>query len=94
MCNRKRLYEKLFNIHNPEQEKNFLSFLNPNSIIIKNGFIEKKISEKIQKKINNTNLFFQFERVGYFCIDLVDSKKNKLVFNRTVSLRDTWNIKK
>ena len=35
-------YEKLFNIDNPEQEKNFLSFLNPNSIIIKNGFIEKK----------------------------------------------------
>lgn len=94
-----RLYEKLFNIDNPEQEKNFLSFLNPNSITIKNGFIEKKISEEIQKKINdikikNINLFFQFERVGYFCIDLIDSKKNKLIFNRTVSLRDTWNIKK
>ncbi|QCI16647.1 glutamine--tRNA ligase [Buchnera aphidicola (Aphis craccivora)] len=93
-----RLYEKLFNIHNPEQEKNFLSFLNPNSMIIKNGFIEKKISQEIQKKINdikikNINLFFQFERIGYFCIDLVDSKKNKLIFNRTVSLRDTWNKK-
>ncbi|QCI18376.1 glutamine--tRNA ligase [Buchnera aphidicola (Aphis nasturtii)] len=94
-----RLYEKLFNIHNPEQEKNFLSFLNPNSMIVKNGFIEKKINEKIQTKINNIeiknkNLFFQFERVGYFCVDLVDSKKNKLIFNRTVSLRDTWNNKK
>ncbi|QIQ41426.1 MAG: glutamine--tRNA ligase [Buchnera aphidicola (Aphis urticata)] len=94
-----RLYETLFNIHNPEQEKNFLSFLNPNSMIVKNGFIEKKINEKIQKKINNIeiknkNLFFQFERVGYFCVDLVDSKKNKLIFNRTVSLRDTWNNKK
>lgn len=94
-----RLYEKLFNIDNPEQEKNFLLFLNPKSIIIKNGFIEKKISEKIQQKINNIktknkNLFFQFERVGYFCVDLVDSKKDKLIFNRTVSLRDTWNKKK
>ncbi|QCI17223.1 glutamine--tRNA ligase [Buchnera aphidicola (Aphis helianthi)] len=94
-----RLYEKLFNIHNPEQEQNFLSFLNPNSMIIKHGFIEKQISEKIKKHINdiknkNINLFFQFERVGYFCIDLIDSKKNKLIFNRTVSLRDTWNLKK
>ncbi|ALD15348.1 glutamate--tRNA ligase [Buchnera aphidicola (Aphis glycines)] len=93
-----RLYEKLFNIDNPEQEKNFLSFVNPKSIIVKHGFIEKQMNEKIQKEIHdiksqNKNLFFQFERVGYFCIDLVDSKKNKLIFNRTVSLRDTWNKK-
>ncbi|CAL4324658.1 Glutamine--tRNA ligase [Buchnera aphidicola (Protaphis terricola)] len=88
-----RLYEKLFNIDNPDQEKNFLSFLNPNSIIIKNGFIEKNINKTIENQ-NYKKLSFQFERIGYFCIDSVESKKNKLIFNRTVSLKDTWNIKK
>ncbi|QCI22853.1 glutamine--tRNA ligase [Buchnera aphidicola] len=91
-----RLYNPLFNIKNPDQEKNFLSYINSDSLIKKYGFIEKIIGEKIQQKIhdNNLKLFFQFERIGYFCIDYRNSKKDYLVFNRTVSLRDTWNIKK
>lgn len=86
-----RLYDHLFNIKNPEKEKNFISHINPKSLIIKKGFIQKNIVEKIEKKIGET--FFQFERIGYFCLDDIDSKKNKLVFNRTIGLRDLWNIK-
>jgi glutaminyl-tRNA synthetase len=91
-----KLYNQLFKIKNPEQEENFLSFLNSNSLIVKNGFIEKKLAQKIIKKINKNfiHLFFQFERIGYFCLDKLDSKENKLVFNRTVNLRDSWNLKK
>ncbi|ANZ22612.1 glutaminyl-tRNA synthetase [Buchnera aphidicola (Diuraphis noxia)] len=82
-----RLYNHLFNIKNPEREKNFLSYINPKSLIIKNGFIEKTV-------IKIKNIFFQFERIGYFCIDEIDSIKDKLVFNRTVGLRELWNSKK
>ncbi|AWI49559.1 glutamine--tRNA ligase [Buchnera aphidicola] len=91
-----KLYNQLFKIKNPDQEKNFLSYLNSNSLIVKNGFVEKKIAQKIIKKMSNNfiKLFFQFERTGYFCVDEVDSKENKLVFNRTVSLKDSWNLKK
>ncbi|BAB13113.1 glutamine--tRNA ligase [Buchnera aphidicola str. APS (Acyrthosiphon pisum)] len=91
-----KLYDQLFNIKNPEQQENFLLYINSKSLIKKFGFIEKKIGEEIQKKISNNNIeiFFQFERIGYFCIDFIDSKKNQLVFNRTVGLRDTWDSKK
>ncbi|WAI18443.1 MAG: glutamine--tRNA ligase [Buchnera aphidicola (Acyrthosiphon caraganae)] len=88
-----RLYNPLFNIKNPEQQKNFLFHINSESLIIKYGFIEKKIAQKIQKN-NDIESFFQFERIGYFCLDNIDSKKDHLVFNRTVNLRDTWNLKK
>lgn len=90
-----RIYNPLFNIKNPEQEENFLSFLNPNSLIIKKGFIEINIAKEIKNKISNNiaNLFFQFERIGYFCIDQIDSKENHLIFNQTVHLKDSSNIK-
>lgn len=39
-------------------------------------------------------IFFQFERIGYFSLDYIDSKKDQLVFNRTVNLRDSWACKK
>ncbi|AEO08195.1 glutamine--tRNA ligase [Buchnera aphidicola] len=91
-----RLYDQLFNIKNPEQQTNFLSYINPKSLIKKYGFIEKKLEKMIYKYIMNYNdqLHFQFERIGYFCLDYIDSKKNYLVFNRTVHLRDVWNVKK
>ncbi|QCI20545.1 glutamine--tRNA ligase [Buchnera aphidicola (Brachycaudus cardui)] len=91
-----RLYHQLFKIKNPEQTEDFLSYINPDSLVIKKGFIEKNIAKKIQKEmhIKNKKIFFQFERVGYFCLDNIDSKKNKLIFNRTVHLRDSWNLKK
>jgi len=91
-----RLYNQLFNIKNPEQEKDFLSYINVRSLTKKHGFIEKQIGEKIRKQFNNQDikLFFQFERIGYFCIDYIDSKKDYLIFNRTVNLRDIWKLKK
>lgn len=90
-----RLYNQLFNIKNPEQQKDFLSYINPTSLIKKNGFIEKTLAENIKKHLdNNSNqLSFQFERIGYFCLDYIDSNHNSLIFNRTVHLRDVWNRK-
>ncbi|QCI16077.1 glutamine--tRNA ligase [Buchnera aphidicola] len=89
-----RLYNQLFTTKNPDQKKDFLSYINPESLIKKKGFIEKTIAIKINKNITDKNekLYFQFERIGYFCIDNLDSKKNQLIFNRTVSLRDSYKI--
>ncbi|QCI24465.1 glutamine--tRNA ligase [Buchnera aphidicola (Muscaphis stroyani)] len=85
-----RLYNKLFNTKNPEKKEQFLSYINPKSLIIKYGFIEQKIGYEIIKKIKKSlNHFFQFERIGYFCIDLFSHEKNCLVFNRTVQLKDS-----
>lgn len=90
-----RLYNQLFNIKNPDQEKSFLSYIKKDSLITKNGFIEKEIGQKIKININDNKEkeFFQFERIGYFCLDYIDSKKEHLIFNRTVSLRDIWKFK-
>ncbi|CAL4323989.1 glutamine--tRNA ligase [Buchnera aphidicola] len=90
-----RLYNSLFNIKNPEQEENFLLHINKNSFIIKKGFIEKNLANDIKKNSidKKIKLFFQFERIGYFCTDTDTIQKKYLIFNRTVSLRDTWNIK-
>lgn len=80
-----RLYDRLFRIANPESEENFLDALNPNSLkILTKSRVEASLA---QAKPNDR---FQFERTGYFCVDLLDSCAEKLVFNRTVTLRDTW----
>lgn len=82
-----RLYENLFTKENPEEAeegKDFLSNIDPNSLkIIKDCLIEPSILDA--KPYDN----FQFLRQGYFCVD-PDSKSEKLVFNRTVSLKDAW----
>ncbi len=82
-----RLYDRLFNVENPDGDKevDFKSHINPNSLeIINEALIEPFIkSSKPDDK-------FQFERLGYFCIDTKYSAKEKLVFNRTVTLRDSW----
>lgn len=82
-----RLYDRLFNVENPDGDKDidFKSHINPNSLeIINEALIEPFIiSTKLDDK-------FQFERLGYFCIDTKYSAKDKLVFNRTVTLRDSW----
>jgi len=80
-----RLYDRLFNVPNPDSEAHFLDALNPNSLeILKNCWVESSLrnAEKESR--------FQFERTGYFCVDSKDSTDDKLVFNRTVTLRDTW----
>ncbi len=81
-----RLYDRLFTVENPleDKEKDFKEFINPNSLkVIKNALLEPHLLNVKE------GMRFQFERLGYFCVDK-DSTKDKLVFNRTVGLRDTW----
>jgi len=80
-----RLYDRLFNVANPASEENFLDAINPDSLeILSNCKVEASLAEAA------SGARFQFERTGYFCVDSVDSSAEKLVFNRTVTLRDTW----
>lgn len=80
-----RLYDRLFHVANPDSEENFLDAVNPDSYkILTNCKVEKSLAKA------NSGDRFQFERTGYFCVDSVDSSKEKLIFNRTVTLRDTW----
>jgi len=83
-----RLYDKLFTVPNPddvEEGKDFLSVVNPDSLIVVHG---AKIEPSVGRDPIGTR--YQFERTGYFISDPIDSREGKLVFNRTVSLRDTW----
>ncbi len=83
-----RLYNHLFLKPNPadtEEGKTFLDYLNPDSLIVlKSCFVEPSLENA------RPGERFQFERVGYFCVDPVDSKPGALVFNRTATLKDTW----
>jgi len=80
-----RLYDRLFNVANPDSEDNFLDAINPDSLeTLTNCRVEASLADA------NSGDRFQFERTGYFCVDSVDSCSEKLVFNRTVTLRDTW----
>lgn len=80
-----REYDRLFTVESPDAEKDidFLQFVNPNSLTVKEGFAEPALKEaKVEDK-------FQFQRIGYFALDR-DSSTEKLIFNRTVTLKDTW----
>ncbi|HHR6138250.1 TPA: glutamine--tRNA ligase [Providencia alcalifaciens] len=79
-----RLYDRLFTVPNPAAEDDFLSTLNPESLVIRQGFVEPSLRDAPAEKA------YQFEREGYFCADNKLSSADKLVFNRTVGLRDTW----
>lgn len=84
-----RLYDRLFTIENPGAEENWMNYLNPESLkIIPDAKIESfvKNAKPLEK--------FQFERLGYFCVDSKYTTETKLVFNRTVTLKDSWNAKK
>jgi glutaminyl-tRNA synthetase len=81
-----RIYDRLFTVENPaeEKDKDFLELLNPDSLkVLTNCRVEKELQHA--KPLDN----FQFQRLGYFNVD-PDSKEGKLIFNRTVSLKDTW----
>ncbi len=81
-----RLYDNLFAKESPddvEEGKVFTDYLNPTSLVVKTAYCERSLGEA---KIGDR---FQFERVGYFCVDK-DSTPEKMVFNRTVTLKDTW----
>jgi glutaminyl-tRNA synthetase len=80
-----RLYDRLFNVENPAAEDgDFKTFINPDSLhIIPNAYLEPDLqTAKMEDR-------FQFIRKGYFCLDK-DSNNEKLIFNRTVTLKDTW----
>jgi glutaminyl-tRNA synthetase len=80
-----RLYDRLFKVPNPSAEENFCGALNPESLqVITAAKVEASL---VQAELGSR---FQFERVGYFCRDSEGSSAGKLVFNRTVTLRDTW----
>ncbi|WP_405574602.1 glutamine--tRNA ligase/YqeY domain fusion protein [Winogradskyella sp. Asnod2-B02-A] len=80
-----REYDRLFNDEAPDShgDKDFMEFLNPNSLTIKTGYLEPSLADvKVGEQ-------FQFQRLGYFNVD-DDSTADKLVFNKTVGLRDSW----
>ncbi len=80
-----RLYDRLFTVENPGTEEDWLGKINTNSLeIITDAKAEPclKDSKTLDK--------FQFERMGYFCVDTKYTTNQKLVFNRTVSLKDSW----
>jgi glutaminyl-tRNA synthetase len=78
-----RLYDRLFNVEDPSGEA-WKSHMNPDSLQVLSG-------AKVERSLGGTKAQdrFQFERLGYFCTD-VDSRPGNPVFNRTVTLRDTW----
>jgi glutaminyl-tRNA synthetase len=79
-----RLFEQLFTVENPDIGEDVNSIINPQSLeVITECFLEPSLSE------SKAGDKFQFERIGYFCVDL-DTTPGKLVFNRTVTLKDTW----
>jgi len=83
-----RLYDHLFTRENPndvEEGKDFIDYLNPSSLeVLEDCRVEPSLANA------EPGLPYQFERKGYFVVDSADSKPGKLVFNRTVSLRDSW----
>lgn len=81
-----RIYENLFSKEDPDDapDGNFISNINPNSIQVKSNC---KLEPSLSKAKPGDR--FQFERLGYFCVD-TDSTENKLIFNRTVTLKDEW----
>jgi glutaminyl-tRNA synthetase len=82
-----RLYDRLFQTPNPAAEKDgdFKVTLNPNSLEVLN---DCRIEPGLQDAAPGSR--YQFERLGYFCVDTVDSRPERPVFNRTATLRDTW----
>ncbi|MDN3526659.1 glutamine--tRNA ligase/YqeY domain fusion protein [Halomonas sabkhae] len=81
-----RLYDNLFQVEQPDKDRDvdFLEHLNPESLVTVQGFGEPSLAEAQPESR------YQFERVGYFCADRHVSTPGKLVFNRTVGLKDTW----
>ncbi len=80
-----REYDRLFMHEAPDsdKDKDFMTFLNPNSLSIRTGYLEPSLAEA------KAGERFQFQRIGYFVVDK-DSSSEKLVFNKTVGLRDSW----
>ena len=83
-----RLYDRLFTVPDPDgvpEGEDFTSVLNPAALVVVQG---AKVEPSVQADPAGTR--YQFERTGYFVSDSEDSKPGALVFNRTVTLRDSW----
>ncbi|MDI1317550.1 glutamine--tRNA ligase/YqeY domain fusion protein [Flavobacterium sp.] len=80
-----RIYDRLFTHENPDGDKevDFKEYINPNSLEVITGYLEPSLASA------KNGERFQFQRLGYYCVDK-DSSAEKLVFNKTVGLRDTW----
>jgi glutaminyl-tRNA synthetase len=80
-----RLYDRLFSTADPEaRDGDFTAGLNPDSLTVVQGYVEPSVLK------DSPEVRYQFERLGYFWRDPVDAKPANLVFNRIVSLRDSW----
>ncbi len=82
-----RLYDRLFTVQEPDADKevDFCMHLNPNSLIVAQGWVESCVKDAAPETR------YQFERLGYFCTDRRDHRPGgRLVFNRTVTLKDSW----
>ncbi|WP_243412287.1 glutamine--tRNA ligase/YqeY domain fusion protein [Lysobacter telluris] len=82
-----RLYDRLFTVPDPDSDeprKSYVDFLNPDSIRVVRGYVEPAAAQAAAEQA------FQFERVGYFVADRYDHRPDAPVFNRSVTLRDTW----
>ncbi|WP_395769620.1 glutamine--tRNA ligase/YqeY domain fusion protein [Arenimonas sp.] len=84
-----RLFDRLFTVENPDNDEggSYQDYLNPLSAQVANGFVEPAAAAAIPEQS------FQFERQGYFVADRHDHRPDKPVFNRSVTLRDTWAVK-
>ena len=79
-----RVYDRLFQVPNPAAEEDLFSTLNPESLVIKSGYVEANLADaQVQQA-------YQFERLGYYCLDQDAEKEGRLIFNQTVGLRDSW----
>ncbi|RZJ55083.1 MAG: glutamine--tRNA ligase, partial [Flavobacterium sp.] len=80
-----RIYDRLFTHENPDGDKDvdFKEYINPKSLEVITGYLEPGLKDA------KAGESYQFQRLGYFCVDR-DSSKGKIVFNKTVGLRDTW----
>ncbi len=80
-----RVYDRLFLVESPDtdKEKDFMEFINPDSLQITTGYLEPSLKD------SKTEEVFQFQRIGYFAVDK-ESVQDNLVFNKTVGLRDSW----
>ena len=77
-----RIYDRLFTVANPSAAEDINDILNPNSLVVKHGVVEKSLANAQAEKA------YQFEREGYYCADSKDSRPEQLVFNLTVSLKE------
>lgn len=79
-----RVYDRLFQVPNPAAEEDLFAALNPDSLVVKKGVVEANLTSATPT--DN----FQFERLGYYCLDQDAVGTDTLIFNQTVGLRDSW----